>query len=110
MLSQRRRTVRPADWGIGVTLCIAAFANDGDAICILSDTRMSLGFTSGEFFNKASKVHQRWGVMIAGDDVVCATPAIEAAKRVVWSVAEPTRDLVEKAFTSAIHTELGLAQ
>lgn len=89
-----------------MTLCIAALADEGEAIYVLNDTRLSLGYTSGEFFNKASKVHQRWGGMIAGDDVVCATPVIESVKRVVWETANPTRELIEQSFLSSIHTEL----
>ena len=101
-----RRKPRPSDWGLGMTLCIAAVAGSGQAIMLLSDTRFSLGYTSGETLNKLSKVHQRWGVSIAGDDIGQASPVIEAVKRWVWDVKLPTRLEIENAFVTATHDAL----
>ena len=88
-----------------MTLCVAAIAQHDDAICVLSDTRLSLGFTSGEFFNKATKVNQRWGVMLAGE-VVCATPVVESVRAVALNADHVTRALIEQAVVTAIHGEL----
>ena len=101
----RRRPPQLSDWGIGVTLCIASIADQGKAICLLSDTRVSFGFTSGEFFNKANKINQRWGVMLAGMNAASATPIIEATKAVTGGVAAPSRSLIERAFVAAVHAE-----
>jgi hypothetical protein len=89
-----------------MTLCIAAIADYGRAICILSDRRLSLGFTSGEFYAKAAKVNQRWGVMLAGNSVASAVPVIVDAKAILWDVTNPARKLVEQAFISVVHDHL----
>src|SRR3990167_1493764 len=100
------RKPRLSDWGIGMTLCIAATADYGQAIVVLSDTRVSLGYTSGESFNKASKVNQRWAVSIAGDNVTCASPVIEAAKERLWDIDRPSRKEVETVIVASVHEQL----
>src|SRR3990167_11193959 len=101
----RLRRPRPSDWGLNMTLCIAAIAQQGRAICLASDRLISFGYASSEFFNKASRISRRWGVMLAGDDVVCTDPIIEATKAIIAGVEPASRNLVERAIVTAIHAE-----
>ena len=44
----RLRRPRPSDLGLTMTLCIAAIAQHGRAICLVSDRLLSFGYASGE--------------------------------------------------------------
>jgi hypothetical protein len=74
MLPSPRRRPRLSDWGIGMTICIAAICNwDGkeDAIVSASDHMLSLGGTStaDNMALKAEPIHRDWEIMFSGEDV-----------------------------------------
>ncbi len=82
-----------------MTLCIAAIAEDGKSIIGVADTRVALGYTSGESLIKASRVSPKWVAMFAGDDISRCEPIFESVKRGVWKKANVTRTDVERGMS-----------
>lgn len=101
-----RRTPTPADWGIGVTLCVAAVAQNDDYIVAASDLRVALGYTSGDNLIKGAAFHHRWVAMFAGDHIGRADPILEAAKQAFYGRPTVSRLDVEAAFASFMQREL----
>jgi len=109
MLSPRARrpTVRPqpktrvqrlSDWGIGMSICIAAIADDGRTIVTVSDRLYSWGNeTSGDGRVKTELIHRSWGVMLAGDEVRRLEPMIGDAYEHLRTIKAPTLDDVGDA-------------
>lgn len=86
-----RRLPIPADWGIGVTVCIGAINAVGD-IVTASDQMltMSMGTFSGD--EAAAKVEMLtlgWRVMFAADDVGVVPPLIRRIRSRLYSSEEP---------------------
>jgi hypothetical protein len=72
---------RPADWGIGMTVCIAAICTSGDdnAVITVSDSKVSMGgyFSADKMAYKTEPVLGSWMALMAGDDISHATPILE---------------------------------
>ena len=70
-----RRTPRlgPEDWGLGMTLCIAAISERDRCIVTVSDLMLSTDFMSSEAGSmmKSDVIppHHRWIMLFAGDPV-----------------------------------------
>jgi hypothetical protein len=73
----------PADWGSGMTVCIAAMADVGKSIVIACDSMISTGEVSGD--RVAFKIYplgtneKVWVAMMAGDDISQVSPVIQEA-------------------------------
>jgi hypothetical protein len=66
----QRRTAGPADWGIGMTVCIGAICDHGSAIVTASDRFVTWGTYSGsDVALKAARLAPKWITMIAGEDI-----------------------------------------
>lgn len=96
---------KPSDWGVGMTLCIAAFVNMDEGIMALADNKFDLGSTSGEGAGKIRAVNRGWVAMFAGDDTTQA-PRIHARVVDVLTGVDADQPLVEKAFINAYHETL----
>jgi 20S proteasome alpha/beta subunit len=104
---QPRREEAPlpslADWGYGLTTCIAAITGRAgirrqgdDMIVTSSDTRMSF---SGEFAAdgsvKLNLIHPNWGVMVAGNDISAYVPVVERAKKLLTEKSGTLTEMME---------------
>jgi 20S proteasome alpha/beta subunit len=68
-----------ADWGYGMTVCIAAITSD-NLIVTVADKKLSTGmFSADSSVVKTRGFHREWVAMIAGDDVSHALPIIRRA-------------------------------
>jgi hypothetical protein len=91
---------RPADWGIGMTVCIAVgceFLSNAPRIIMVSDTQVAMGVTSSHAL-KARRLSEQWSVMIAGDDVSYAEDVIALA--VETCAGRASRNLADAAFST----------
>ncbi len=74
----------PADWGLGMTVCIAAICNwDGqsEALVTASDHAISTGdYSADNVAPKIEPVHPHWEAMIAADDITEAEPILNAVR------------------------------
>src|SRR5262245_1863945 len=93
---RRRRDV--ASWRFGMTVCVAAIASGGDEIIAAADSMMSwgAGITSDTSL-KFERIHPRWGLMLAGDDVHPAEPIIRELRERLPRDSMPTSADVETA-------------
>src|SRR5687767_9935958 len=68
---QPRRTLRPSDWGIGMTVCISAITIDNQVVAA-SDSMLTMAggsFTSDGEASKSAMLAPDWSVLFAGDDI-----------------------------------------
>ena len=93
----QRRHPRPSDWGIGMTLCIAAVARD-KAIIAVSDMRFDLGYTSGDGMRKVGELNNFWHAMFAGSDVGNAPALLANIADALEGATDASRKQVEKLF------------
>lgn len=70
-----------ADWGLGVTVCIAAFSSqgqstdEGHSIITVCDRKVALATISADdALDKIDPIHHHWAAMTAGDDITHAIP------------------------------------
>lgn len=69
---------KPSELGLGMTVCIAAIANDR-TIVTASDTKVSIGFSSSETTAKYEGFHDEWVAMMAGNDICHFIPIRDRA-------------------------------
>jgi 20S proteasome alpha/beta subunit len=78
------RTPSPADWGIGMTICIAAIcANAGEeAVIAACDKMVSMGgYISGDkTVRKIDPILYDWTLMFAADDLSPITPVVKEVR------------------------------
>jgi hypothetical protein len=111
--AQRRRVPRPADWGIGMSVCIAASCDFGAKIVVAIDTMASLfggTFTGDDAMTKGAPLWPgRWGGLLAGDDVTRAGAVLDRAEQALHEQHDqgvrPTRDLVASIVLSQYQNE-----
>jgi hypothetical protein len=84
---------RPADWGVGMTVCIAAMADNGKQIVTVSDHKLSMqDYSADNLACKDVPIHHNWYALTAND--VSYTPFLldsvtsELVKKRGWSVHE----------------------
>lgn len=66
-LNLKRRIIHPADWGIGMTVCIAAVA-EMDTLIMVMDQMLTTGAIATDIrYVKGTRVHPRWFAMAADD-------------------------------------------
>jgi len=66
---------KPADWGFGMTVCIAGIADEGKAIITIADRKVALPTISADdAMEKIDPIHHNWGAMVAGMDITHAIP------------------------------------
>jgi hypothetical protein len=92
-----RRSIRPADWGLGMTLCIAAVARE-KAIIAVSDMRFDLGYTSGDGMPKMGRLNKYWAAMFAGNDASNAPRILANLAETLHGSSNVSRHQIEKLF------------
>jgi len=95
---------RPADWGVGVTTCLASLATD-DCIVAVSDMMISMDWVSGDSLSvKSLNIGANWRVMFSGNDV---TPVIPIMERVRSRAGKaPTVNELTLAFEQEYATQI----
>jgi uncharacterized protein YaiI (UPF0178 family) len=98
--SPRLPPARPRDWGLGMTVCIAAIAKD-DAIVVTSDLMMSTGgFSADKVTVKATRVASHWWVMFSADDISYVTAVLDRVVNLLQSTGNVFSS-VRSAFVQA---------
>lgn len=102
------KTPRPADWGIGMTVCIAAHCFPDNCMVIASDFMVTTGSMSADMTAfKQKAIGQHWMAEFAGDDISLVTPILRHARKFL-SGKEDTLDNVASAFVDAFADQLRL--
>jgi ATP-dependent protease HslVU (ClpYQ) peptidase subunit len=93
----------PADWGIGMTVCIAVYSRPLDAFVCATDSMISTGDMSAD--GMAMKFAAIWGKFIAmfsGNDITSISPIINEVRAAMPSVASAeTAQALAEAFKIA---------
>ncbi len=72
---------RPADWRLGVTVCIAATSRNGQELILVSDSKVAFGdFSADDAVIKNIPFLHPWAVLLAGDDISYAQSVINRAR------------------------------
>jgi hypothetical protein len=88
-----------------VTVCVAALAESGRAIIAASDSMMSWGAgVTSETSLKYERLHKRWAILIAGDDIHPAEAIIRELRGHLSSYEIPTAAQVENAIRASWRT------
>ena len=103
---------RPADWGIGMTVCIAAHCyeegSEDECVMCATDALVSTGEMSADHSaRKMQRIGQGWFAMFAGDDISSLTPILDHVRDVVGD-ARSSRDKIAGAFVAAYKEQLKL--
>src|SRR5260370_3311564 len=102
----RIREPRPADWGLGMTICVAASVLDEGIICA-SDTMLSTDDMQADLRTmKFRSVGSSWMVMFAGNDISPIMPILELVDEQIRTDTEQKASGVAGYFASAYKTEL----
>jgi hypothetical protein len=76
------RSGGPADWGVGMTLCVAAVCNERKSIVAVSDRAVSLGYFSTDAGTiKIEPISVRWMAMFAARDFTPVPFIIERVRK-----------------------------
>lgn len=97
----------PADWGVGVTVCVASFAKD-EAIVGITDSMLStVDMSSDNVAIKFFAIGEKWCAMYAGNDI-SPVPPIKRFVRSKLSPADAPETLpdVVCAFQDAFRQQL----
>jgi len=100
---------RPADWGAGMTVCIAAhnFKKDAECIICVTDAMVSTGDMSADTSaRKIQIVAQGWNAMFAGDDMSDLAPIRDYVGKRLVNVGHIGLDEVTAAFVGAYKEQL----
>ena len=99
---------RPADWGIGMTICIAAHCFREKCIVLASDFMVARGDMSADMAAfKQQSVGSHWMAEFAGDDISLVTPIIRSVRRSLRGKTDLLEDITA-AFVQAYGEQLQL--
>jgi 20S proteasome alpha/beta subunit len=105
---------RPADWGIGMTVCIAGHnfkskkLKEHDCIICVSDSMVStLDMSADGIARKIQRITQAWNGMFAGQDMSYLTPIRQSVAKYLAEATHPAKvDVMVAAFTNAYKEQL----
>ena len=96
----------PADWGIGMTVCISAHSVTAMAFVLASDTMVSTGDMSAEAAAfKFYAFGTQWMAQFAGNDISPVTPIVRDVSRALDGKPETLENVVN-AFQGAFRRQL----
>lgn len=99
------REPRPADWGFGMTICIAAFCHASKSLILACDSMVTTSDMSADpGAVKILPVSSQWMTMFAGNDISVVTPIMHRMDNVLLS----SLDDVSGAFRVSFAAELML--
>lgn len=100
---------KPADWGFGMTICIAAICNNHMSVVMGMDTMLSMEWVSGDSVAvKTSGITNNWDVLFSGRDIGLVTPIVQEAERLMLQQKPKDQSLrlAMESFTKAFKDEL----
>lgn len=98
---------RPANWGIGMTVCIAAHNFLSKSVICATDSMISIGDMSADASaRKWFAFGNHWVAMYAGNDISCATPIRGRIRKRIEDRNKESMDDVVEAFVLAYQEEL----
>ncbi len=81
-----------------MTCCVAAICGDGKSLVLVADKMIGVGYVEAEpEIEKLQRLHPRWWVMVAGDDMSPAFPIIDHAKELLAEEDAVNVDSVSEA-------------
>jgi hypothetical protein len=95
---------RLADWGYGVTVCIAALCNNSKSVVFVSDSKVDFGdFFADPLAHKYNFLTDKWTALFAGNDAEYAPEILGRARRRLSRFKEPRPLQVVNAVNDEIH-------
>jgi hypothetical protein len=75
---QKRKGPRPADWGVGMTVCINAIAGTDEAIISVTDQMLGAGDMTADLprMLKGKRIADTWTASFAGNDITVVHPIL----------------------------------
>jgi len=93
---------KPSDWGIGMTICIAAICAYGSHIILATDQMISAQDFSGDAITlKIISIHKTWGMMFASNDIGNVGPIVGGVQRQLEGQKQPNVQDVRTALLDA---------
>jgi hypothetical protein len=75
---------RPADWGLGMTVCIAASCESSKTIVAVTDHKVTMGsFAADGVALKTRQLIGDWAILFAGEDMTHIKTIIERAREIL---------------------------
>ncbi len=104
----KKRRTTPADWGLGMTVGIAAITRkkDEEAIIFATDQMMSVGIRTADLplVTKGFAVHKQWFTVWAGT-VTFVTPILQKVAEALKTIPEPDLVTVSSTFVRVYQEE-----
>ncbi|HEY4931387.1 MAG TPA: hypothetical protein VII23_07430 [Terriglobales bacterium] len=97
---------RPADWGFGMTVCIACHCQQENSIVVAADSMLSTGDMSAELGIKMYGIGQKWITLYAGNDVSVVDPILREVRRQLSKGGKERTEDVANSFITAIQAQL----
>lgn len=110
-----RSAPKPSDYGLNVTVCIAAMCESGRKIVAASDQMVTFGdFSADGVALKSDPIHRDWHVLFAGDDIGHVRPILSQVKYVLHTayknrqtrVDGEVRFVLEMAYQDRLNAEI----
>lgn len=96
----------PADWGFGMTVCIAVHSSQNDEFICATDSMISTGEMSADgLAMKYAAIWDTYIAMFSGNDISAISPIIRSVRKQYSSLPQHDVDDVVAAFRSAFANE-----
>lgn len=96
----------PADWGIGMTVCICSHCSNSNSLLFACDSMVSTSdMSSDNIAFKFQGIASSWITMFAGNDISSVTPILREVDAYL-TMRPDTLDNVQAAFIAAFHKQL----
>jgi ATP-dependent protease HslVU (ClpYQ) peptidase subunit len=102
------REPRPADWGFGMTVCIAAHCFREQCFVMMTDMMITTADMSSDMATMKNRaVGDSWLAMFAGSDISLVDPILDRVNELVQSEQKPESAVsVRNAFTKAYQEQI----
>jgi hypothetical protein len=101
------REPRPADWGIGMTVCIACPCIPEGCLVGMTDSMVSMPDMSADNLAiKYTSLGSRWVAMFAGNDISPVTPILKAVRPIMHDSERETLAETVAAFQKAFRMQI----
>lgn len=103
---------RAADWGWGVTVCIAVVTRDNSIVAVTDRKVTFSGFSTDHLAIKNQSLCPDWYTLVAGDDIEHAKPILSRAREIIDKVDGKSRHAgvvtgaLHAAYIERLHQEI----
>lgn len=103
---------RAADWGWGVTVCIAIVTKENSIVAVTDWKVTFSGFSADHLAIKNQRLCDDWYTLVAGDDIEHAKPIVSRAKEIIEKVNKESRHAgmvagaLHSAYVERLHQEI----